>query len=806
MAGIVLSSLLLLLVSLATSAMLLFVALERAQVGILSDRFELAGREAATRIEAGLRFGRPLDQFLNLDDILGDIRTETEGVTAAMVFGADGTLIADDGHPEAGAVSQRLGEALAQGENAFAHGADRFFAIPLQAGTAADIAGYLLLAVPQARIAEQVETAINDAVVALLVVTGIATALLSVAAGRMRLAMARQKTARWRWMSLPVAVLLTAQVAYSLFALQVYRDNFEAATIAAAESVGSRIQSDLERLLHLGLTFERMPGLEAQLVTMLNISGAVARVDLVDASGTLRQSVASGPVPEGWFAAQFPLPLIEPLRLALYDASGEAAGQAVLHVAAESIRAGIAAQSITILTVTATSVFFMIELMILLQILFLRSSARVQSQRDPPRRALLAPSRKPVAGTSADPMHLLARPVMFGFVFAWALPLSFLPLKMRSLGGELFGLPADLVLALPISVEMGCALVTAILAGRLSDRLGWFRPFLAGLVISALGGVLAALAPDGLTFVLARGLTGLGYGLSWMGVQGFVIQNCPEESRGRTLANLMAGILAGFIAGTAIGGILSEPFGFDMVLLTSGLLSLLPLFMAWIVLGRYLQRPPVRPRPAAGSGSGWGALLRSPEYMGVLLFSVVPFSIAQVGLLYFAVPLYLSTIGASASDAGRVLMVYGVVVIMLGPQLSQLIDRSRAKLGIVVCGGLIGGAGLIALLAFPGVLGILIAATLLSFSSVLIEPARAGFVFNLPVVRRVGLASALGLQRAADKFGQMIGPLVIALAFGSSEIVQRVAFVGIGFVLASLMLAALVLLHRALARAPLHQG
>ena len=831
-AGIVLSSLLLLLISLGTSALLLFVALERAQIGILSERFELAGREAATRIEAGLRFGRPLDQFLNLDTILAEIRAETEGVEAALVFGAGAVPIADGAREDTAEIGAALSQALALGDAVFVSGDVRLFATPLRAA-GAEVVGHLLLAVPQAALSEQVDTAIHGAVVALLVVTGIAVALLAVAAGRMRGAMAQRQISRWRWMTFPVLVLLSAQVAYSLFALQVYRDNFQAATITAAESVGGRIQGDLERLLRLGLTFERMPGLEAQLGTILNISGAVERVELFDATGTLRFGVAAETAEIGWFAELFPLADIAPLRLSLTGAGDAPAGAAVVHVAAGSIQAGIAAQSINILTVAATSVFFMIELMILLQILFRRSAARAREAAVHGRNATAGTATAGVTGavvggretaagageatpdpTGGEPMHLLARPVIFGFVFAWALPLSFLPLKMRGFGGELLGLPADVVLALPISVEMGCALITAVIAGRLADSWGWYRPFVAGLLLSALGGVLAAMAPDGATFVAARGLTGLGYGLSWMGLQAFVIQKCPEERRGQALSNLMAGILAGFIAGTAVGGILAEQFGFDPVLLATGILAIVPLIVARIVLGDYLHLPPraaqdpVQPavsgQPVTAAPSpraGWGRLFRSPEYMGVLLFSVVPFSIAQVGLLYFAVPLYLNMIGASASDAGRILMVYGVVVILLGPQLSRLIDRSRAKLAIVVFGGLIGGAGLLALLVDLGLGGILLAATLLSLSSALIEPARAAFVLRLPVVREVGLASAFGLQRAADKFGQMIGPLVIALSFGASEIVQRVAFVGMGFILASLMLAALILLRRATGQA-----
>ncbi len=801
-AGIVLSSLLLLLVALGTSAVLLYGALERAQIALLSERFELAGRESATRIEAGLRFGRPLEQFLNLDTLLAETLDDTPGVSAVMVVGAGGARIARTGSArEDAAFSADIARALQTNQRAFLSEADRVFVTALR-NREGQVAGHLVMTVPQEVLSRELDLAVTGGVATLLLVSAVAALLLAVAAGRMPGAMAQPQLARWRWMLLPVVVLLGAQVAYSVFVLQTYRTSLAATSVAAAQSIGQRVQQDMNRLLGLGLTFERMPGLQAQLESVIGISDAVERLELRDGEGTLRLNVEAPATDAGAFARLFPAPQLSPVSLPLSTGDGAIVGEIRLDVAAGSIRSGLANQTITIVTVAATSAFFMIELLVLMQILLRRSIARAAEQSVA--RGVERAQAQATTGLAQErePFHLLARPVIFGFVFAWALPLSFLPLKMRSLGGELFGLPPDLVLALPISAEMACALITAIIAGRLADVWGWHKPFLAGLLLSAAGGVAAAMASDELAFIGARGLTGLGYGLSWMGIQAFVVQNCPPERRGQALANLMAGILAGFIAGTAVGGIFAEQFGQNAVLLTSGALAFAPLGIAAITLGRHMR--PRAPRPdenRTGVFAGWAGLVRSPEYMGVLLLSVVPFSIAQVGLLYFAVPLYIDTIGAAPSDTGRILMVYGVIVILLGPTLSELIDQSHAKLRIVVMGGLVGGLGLAALYADLGLGGIFLAAALLSLSSALIEPARAAFVLGLPAVRRAGLSSALGLQRAADKLGQMIGPLVIAAAFAGSEIVQRVAYVGIGFAVASLLLGALVLIRNSRAGA-----
>src|SRR3546814_19596404 len=84
---------------------------------------------------------------------------------------------------------------------------------------------------------------------------------------------------------------------------------------------------------------------------------------------------------------------------------------------------------------------------------------------------------------------------MFGFLFAMALPLSFLPIYARSLLASAdLGQSAALLMALPIAVEMGCGLLTALLAGRWTDRRGWQWPVLAGLLVAVFGNLFCAQA------------------------------------------------------------------------------------------------------------------------------------------------------------------------------------------------------------------------------------------------------------------------------------------------------------------------
>src|SRR6185437_6097677 len=168
-------------------------------------------------------------------------------------------------------------------------------------------------------------------------------------------------------------------------------------------------------------------------------------------------------------------------------------------------------------------------------------------------------------------------------------------------------------------------------------------------------------------FVAARGLVGLGYGLTWMGLQGFVVTGSPAASRGRNMTGLIAGLFAGHMAGAAVGAMLMEQLGFRAVFGVGAAMLILPCVGVLVLMRPYMARvqtqvervaPPVRARLSSTL-----RLLATRDFGLLLLGSVIPFSIAQVGLLSFALPLYLEAQGSASSSVGRVLMIYGVCVI-----------------------------------------------------------------------------------------------------------------------------------------------
>ena len=158
-------------------------------------------------------------------------------------------------------------------------------------------------------------------------------------------------------------------------------------------------------------------------------------------------------------------------------------------------------------------------------------------------------------------------------------------------------------------------------------------------------------------------------------------------------------------------------------------------------------------------------LLVTRDFGALLAGSVVPFSMAQVGLLYFGLPLYMEMQGVPSSTTGRILMIYGLCMIYLGPTVARLVDPLHRKKQFILLGGVLGSSGLIYLSVDSSIAFVALAVFLLALGSCWTSAAQTSWTLSLPSVQQYGTAGATSVLRAAEKFGQMIGPLFIGALF-----------------------------------------
>lgn len=817
--------LLILVLAQALTAALGLAAFNRLSTATTSERVELLARDTASKIEAGLRLGKPLGQYFGLAALLDRNLGSLPDLVGATVLLPDGYALAHTSAapemapalakalaaptralPSDSAFSRlRSGAVMSSGPNTFA------LAVPLL-GRQSQLDGVLVLAVDNTDQAAREQAFLHRTVLVLGLTTLAAALFLIVALGWVVPFDTLIRPGGRARLAVPLIALILAQGVYAADTIASFRSAWLENTRATVTMLVGRMQGDIGRVLDMGVSIERLRGVDTLFTRLASSLPAIEHVSLRDSQGRVlvdadargARQVAPTAVPG---QASDELQISLPVSRA--SAGGQRVGAGTLDVRLDAavITAGVRARVLDAGTVALISAITAFEMFLLLTLVMGRT-VRAEARANGTTALLDAESKR------AEDVARVARPLMFGFLFAWALPLSFMPLYARTLPVRLLSLPPDILLALPLSVEMLCGLGGALLAGKLTDRRGWQVPVLGGLVVAACGSLLASSASTLEWFALARGVVGLGYGLAWMGLQGFVIAGSKPVFRGRNMAWLIAGLFAGHLSGTAVGAMLADQLGYRPVFIVSAVVLLLPLLGAFALARRWrkgaapvhvctttmggaVTAVPVAPTPPIPStpprlslgtrAKRLGTLLGSRDFGALLAGSVVPFSIAQVGLLYFALPLYLEAQGVAASSIGRVLMLYGLCVIYLGPMIGRVVDRTRSKKYFIALGGLLGGAGMAYLYFDSSLFAVSMAVFLLALGSCWSGAAQTTWTLALPNVQQYGAGAATSVMRAADKLGQMIGPLFVGTLFTLVGIGPGLAMTGIVYLVATMV-------------------
>ena len=89
------------------------------------------------------------------------------------------------------------------------------------------------------------------------------------------------------------------------------------------------------------------------------------------------------------------------------------------------------------------------------------------------------------------------------------------------------------------------------------------------------------------------------------------------------------------------------------------------------------------------------------------------------------------------------------------------------------------------LFAAQNVILVIIAVAMLGVASSIGGAAQTSYALQLQKVQRCGPAMATSMQRAADKFGQMLGPLLMGSLFAGAGMANGIALAGGLYLLAS---------------------
>jgi len=359
------------------------------------------------------------------------------------------------------------------------------------------------------------------------------------------------------------------------------------------------------------------------------------------------------------------------------------------------------------------------------------------------------------------------RAPLFAFIIAEELTRSYLPSFVNELLVPIPWLSPQVVIGLPIMLFMLIVALGQPYLGGWSERVGRRSAMLIGAVVATLGFGASALAFNLYDFLLWRSLCALGYAMVFVAAQGYVLDRTDGSNRAQGFALFIGAIMVATVCGPSIGGILADNIGYRASFAVSAVMALISILAIWR-LPREEARDPNKRASRAPTIREILALAMSPRFMTLTALAAMPAKIILTGLCFYLVPLYVVSIGSTQAMAGRLLMVYAVMMVLIVPLSAGLSDTSMRRERYVSAGLIISGlSGLLMLISTPesSVLVLFAVVALLGLGQALSIAAQSALVGERckEEIARYGDDAVYGVYRLLERIGNALGPLAASI-------------------------------------------
>lgn len=362
-----------------------------------------------------------------------------------------------------------------------------------------------------------------------------------------------------------------------------------------------------------------------------------------------------------------------------------------------------------------------------------------------------------------DPGLNRIRAPLFVFIMAEELTRSFLPGYINKLLVPIPGLSPQIVLGLPIVLFMLIVALGQPYLGGWSERVGRRKAMTIGALVATVGLVATALAQSLYDLLLWRSLCAIGYGMVFVAAQGYILDHSGPRDRAKGFALFIGAIMVATVCGPSIGGILADNIGYRLSFAVAAVLAAASIAIIGLL-------PPDRIRtdvkesklPSAREFLG---LLTNRRFMTLTGLAAIPAKVVLTGVCFYLVPLYIVSIGSTQSMAGRMLMVYAVLMVLIVPFAASAADRGSSRERLVATGLCISGLGgflLLSTASFWVIFGVVFT---LGIGQALSIASQSALVADhcQEEIRRFGSDAVYGVYRLLERLGNALGPLLASV-------------------------------------------
>jgi predicted MFS family arabinose efflux permease len=285
--------------------------------------------------------------------------------------------------------------------------------------------------------------------------------------------------------------------------------------------------------------------------------------------------------------------------------------------------------------------------------------------------------------------------------------------------------------------------------------------------------------------------------------QGHVLEHTHNGNRAKSFAVFIGSIMVATVCGPSIGGILADNIGERWTLGVAAVLALGSMGAIRLLPGQSVQAAAAQSTVKPPSLREIASLMVNKRFMTVTGLAAIPAKVLLTGVCFYLVPLYVLSLGSTQSVVGRVLMLYGVVMVVVSPLAASFATNRERMEWQVGAGLLLSGIGTLLMMAGAQVGWIFLAVFLIGLGQSLSIAAQSALVREHceKEVSTIGEPAVYGVYRLLERLGNALGPLlaaVLLMAFG-----YRTGFVVTGSAVALCGLVFILATRRTTARAAL---
>ena len=231
------------------------------------------------------------------------------------------------------------------------------------------------------------------------------------------------------------------------------------------------------------------------------------------------------------------------------------------------------------------------------------------------------------------------------------------------------------------------------------------------------------------------------------------------HNRTKGMSTFLSAFFSGSLCGAAIGGILADKLGYSVTFLLASVMAMFSVVFVMTFFAKgsaNAQSTPVKLNDFK--------VLLSNKYFALITFcSAIPAKIILTGFLYYLCPVYLQYLGESSAVSGRVMMTYGLAIIVISPLSAMLVDKWNSKINFIVFGGFLSALALLNIMILPGTVGLLLIVIMIGIAHGISVSPQIPLVMDLLSHEGLDKGKTIGIFRLTERIGNVAGPVLAGL-------------------------------------------